>query len=426
MALVSIAAVGSVDDGKSTLLGRLLLDAGTVRADERDALAEAARRRGREQAALAFVTDGLAEERSQGVTVDLAYRTLEGLRGRLCVVDCPGHQRFAASTTAGVASADGVLVALDALRGLGDGARAHLGTLAVLGAAHVVVALTKMDSVNCSEERFAELSSEVRAWLGRLCPSFVEVLPTAAVDGDQVVRRSGRLGWFEGPTLLEALSAVEPVRPETAGRVVVQGTVLGSDGARWVLGRLFGGDLGVGTLLKAPVTGEQTVLEHLVVSGRSATVARHGAAVALGLADPLCVARGELLVDAAGEEPLVTSEVRVRLRWLGPAPLRAGWQGEARLAGAVHRVALQEVAFRLDLGSPAWVPATGADRGDLVEATLVFARPVVVDPYRANRDTGSVILADPVSLEVVGMGAIADHRGAEASVARRAISQVDR
>lgn len=406
MPVVTVAALGSVDDGKSTLLGRLLLDAGALRGDEREAVADAARRRGRELSQLAFYTDGLAEERAQGVTVDLAHRMVDRPSGRLHLVDCPGHARFAASTTAGVSSADASLVALDVLRGLGEGARAHLATAAVLGGPRIVVALTKMDAVGYSEARGLELSAAVRAWLARLDRSDVEVVPTAAVEGDLVVRRTDRLGWYEGPTVLHALDSTRPAVPRTDGRVVVQGTVAGPDGARWVLGRLSGGELGVGASVVVLPSGEETVVERLLVAGRPSSVARHGSAVALGLADPLCVERGELLVATDGDWPTVAREVQARLRWLAPGELRAPWRGEARLAGTTCRAAVDEVVRRLDLEGPSWVRADRAVQGDLVDVRVAFAQPVAIDTYAANRDTGSIVLADPTTLEVVAIGAL--------------------
>jgi len=406
MGVVTIAALGSVDDGKSTLLGRLLLDAGALSGDEREAVADAARRRGRERSELAFYTDGLTEERAQGVTVDLAHRMVERPSVRLHLVDCPGHARFAASTTAGVSSADGALVALDVTRGLGDGARAHLATAAVLGGPRVVVALTKMDAVGFSEDRGAQLSEQVRAWLGRLGRRDVEVVPTAAVEGDQVVWRSDRLRWYEGPTVLEALELTPPARPETGFRVVVQGTVAGPDGARWILGRLSGDKLGVGASVVVLPSGEETVVERLVVSGRPASVAHHGSAVALGLADPLCIARGEVIVGVDSDRPQVVREAEARLRWLAPGELRAPWRGEARLAGTTCRAVIDEVVRRLDVEGPAWVAASRAAEGDLVDVRVAFAQPVVVDEYARNRETGSLVLADPTTLEVVAIGAL--------------------
>ncbi len=398
--LLRVATAGSVDDGKSTLIGRLLYDAKAVLADQIDAVTDASRRRGYDEADLALLVDGLRAEREQGITIDVAYRYFATPRRSFVLADSPGHVQYTRNMVTAASTADVAVVLVDARTGLIEQSHRHATIAALLGVGHLVLAVNKMDLVGFAEDvfdgvlrDFAELAERrgVRSW---------SAVPVSALHGDNVVTASPRVPWYAGPPLLEMLETVRPTAGGSDGlgaRFPVQ-LVLRPRTAEHPDYRGYAGRVAVGVLRAGdPVT--------VLPSGRTSTVAGidtfdgpvaeavAGRSVVLRLADDLDVSRGDVLVGP-GRPPEVTREVTATACWLAEQPLVAGSRWRVRLATRDVRAIVAEVVDRLDVTTGRREPAESLALNDIGTVRLRAAEPFVVDAYGTSRGTGGLVLVD--------------------------------
>jgi sulfate adenylyltransferase subunit 1 len=410
--LVRVAAVGAVDDGKSTLLGRLLYDTGQLTTDQREAVAAASRRRGRGELDLSFVTDGLAAEREQGITIDVASRTVELGEVRLVIADCPGHLEYGANTATGASTADALILVVDATAGLRRPTRRHLVTATLFGARRVVLAVSKMDAVGWSEARFREVVAEVSGLADRLGVR-LDAVPVSGVDGDNVARVSTNSPWYEGGTLLELCRDLEAT-PD-APRLAIQRVSRLPDGDRLYAGQLFGGHLRRGEEVIVLPSGRRSSLVGLTGPDGPLAEVRGPAAVTVGLADDLDVGRGDVLVPIApregrGEEP--AAEVRVSrshvatVAWWGEVPLGVGTRCEVIQATRRTRGQVSRLVGRIDLETCSLVAADRLDAQDLGVVVLDTADPLIGDRPEVARATGTLVCVEPITERVLGGAAM--------------------
>jgi bifunctional enzyme CysN/CysC len=409
--LLRFTTAGSVDDGKSTLIGRMLYDAKQVFADQLAHVADASLRRGGEGVLdLALLTDGLRAEREQGITIDVAYRYFATPRRRFIIADCPGHQQYTRNMVTGASTADLAVVLLDARKGTVEQSKRHAFNSALLGIPHLVVAVNKMDLVDYSAARFAELVEEFSEFATKLEVADIAYVPISALHGDNVVERSGRLDWFDGPTLLGHLEEVEVAYDhpdDVPARFPVQWVIKPAVGDyRGYAGQLASGALRAGDEVVVLPGGQRTRIAAIDTYDGPLEEAVAPLSVTLRLEDELDVARGELIChpDAA---PTVGRELEADVCWMGEAPLRPGGRYAIKHTSRSATAIVDALRDRVDVHTLERDRAPAELRlNDIGRVSLRTSAPLAFDPYRANRRTGSFILIDEATNATVAAGMV--------------------
>ena len=320
--LLRIATAGSVDDGKSTLIGRLLWETDSLLEDQVLSLREASARRG-EDLQLALVMDGLRAEREQNITIDVAYRPFRTSRHRFILADSPGHVQYTRNMVTGASTADAVIVLVDAQRGLQIQSMRHLAICFLLRPPAIILAVNKMDLVGFSQSVFNELVSGLERFSRRFGGVKTTAIPISALVGDNVTSRSTNAPWYDGPSILELLDGLEPAAEEPVSTTLpVQNVLLGPDQARYYAGTVQGASIQVGQVLETP-SGHRSPIKQIVSMGDTVEKAARGVPVAVRLGDEIDIARGDWLIDASGAK-LRGRKVRAILFWLQEDPLRIG------------------------------------------------------------------------------------------------------
>ncbi|WP_310231694.1 adenylyl-sulfate kinase [Luteimonas terrae] len=406
--ILRVVACGSVDDGKSTLIGRLLLAAGNVPDDELAALADASATYGTRGSATdyALLLDGLAAEREQGITIDVAWRHLRTPRGRFLIADCPGHVEYTRNMATGASTADAMVLLVDAEKGLSPQTLRHTAIAALLGVRHVVLAINKMDRVAFARGPFEAIEADYRAHASVLGIDSVQAVPVAAADGDNVAVPSPHLAWHDGPTVLDAIEALQSMpRRARLDCLPVQMLLREVGGARWYAGTWCGDVLRVGARLQVAPDGTRAVVTAMRVAGDVADFAVDGDAVAVRFADEVDAARGAVL--ARGGSPVLHGDQFVAdVFWFGAAPLVAGRRYLCRTAGRVTAGRIGELKHRLDPVSLQLLADKQLGANDIGRVTLALDTPIVFAPYAESRLLGAFLLVDPVSHATLGAGMI--------------------
>ncbi len=391
--MLKVATAGSVDDGKSTLIGRLLHDSKSLMADEMGTAADLAR-----------LTDGLRAEREQGITIDVAYRHFATPRRRFVLHDCPGHAQYTRNMATGASTADLALVLVDARRGMTEQSRRHLAIAALLGVPGVTVLVNKMDLVGFAEDRFDAVVREVIDWCSRLGLHGVGFIPVSALHGDNVVDRSAAMTWYAGESLLEHLESAPTGNGLADGpaRLPVQ-YVIRADAARWYAGRLAAGTLRVGDDVVVLPSGTRSRIAAFEDGADTAAAPR---SVAVALEDELDVGRGDLLARPA-EAPEPVRELTATVCWLGDTPARPGARYVIKHTTRSVTARLEAIEHRLDVTTLAHEPADELELNAIGRVRLRLAAPLMPDPYERVRATGAFIVVDEATNDTVGAGMVA-------------------
>jgi sulfate adenylyltransferase subunit 1 len=407
-----LTTAGSVDDGKSTLIGRLLLDAKGLLEDQLAAVATASARRGGPALDLSLFTDGLTIEREQGITVDVAYRYFATPTRRFIIADTPGHEQYTRNMVTGASTADLSVILVDATRGILPQTRRHAAIASLLAIPQVVVAVNKMDQVGWDRAVFEGIAADFAEIARSLGIRGARIIPLSALEGDMVVRRGDRLGWYAGPTLLAVLEEARVERAADALRFPVQLVSRSRFGSRaehrGYLGRVASGTISVGdTVLAWPQRLEARVAEIITLEGTIES-AGPGRSVTVVLDRQIDVARGEVLTHAA-DRPFVARRFGARIAWMDREPLAAGARYVLKHTTRTVRASVEKLDSRLDLAT--LEPDTSADSlgfNDLGAVRIAVAPALVVDPYAVNRATGSFILVDEATNHTVAGGMISE------------------
>jgi sulfate adenylyltransferase subunit 1 len=401
---------GSVDDGKSTLIGRLLLDAKGLLEDQLAAVARTTSRRGGAGLDLSLFTDGLTIEREQGITVDVAYRYFATPRRRFIIADTPGHEQYTRNMVTGASTADLTVILIDAARGVQPQTRRHAAVAALLAIPRIVFAVNKMDQVGFDRAVFETIAADVAEISHSLALPHVSVIPVSALEGDMVVERGEHLGWYEGPTLLDVLEAAPAGQPASQLRFPVQLVSRARFGDRLehrgYLGRIESGTLRTGdTVVSWPGGHEARVTDIVTVDGTLA-VAGAGRSVTVVLDRQVDIARGDILTHAH-DAPQVLRRFGARLVWLDREPLVIGARYWLKHGTQTIRATVESLQSRLDLAT--LQPDAGATSlafNDIGTVRIAGGRAIAADPYPVNRATGSFILIDETSNHTVAAGMI--------------------
>jgi bifunctional enzyme CysN/CysC len=410
--LLRFTTAGSVDDGKSTLIGRMLYDAKQVFADQLSHVEDASRRRGGDGTLdLALLTDGLRAEREQGITIDVAYRYFATPKRRFIIADCPGHQQYTRNMVTGASTADLAIILLDARKGTVEQSKRHAFISALLGIPHLVVAVNKMDLVDYSAERFAELVEEFAGFAAKLDVADIAYIPISALNGDNVVDRSERLDWHDGPTLLDYLEQVEVSYDhphDVPARFPVQWVVKPAVGDyRGYAGQLASGALRPGDEVVVLPGGRRTRIAAIDTFEGELDEAVAPLSITLRLEDDLDVARGELICHPEAAAT-VTRELEADLCWMDETPLQAGGRYAIKHTTRSAAVRVVSVEHRIDVHTlERETGPTELRLNDIGRVTLRTSAPLAVDPYGRNRRTGSFILIDEATNATVAAGMLA-------------------
>ena len=410
--LLRMSTAGSVDDGKSTLIGRLLLDTGSLPTDHLAAV------EGPEGPDLAALSDGLRAEREQGITIDVAYRFFSTAKRNYVLADTPGHERYTRNMVTGTSNAHLAMLLVDVRSGVLDQTRRHARIATMLGVPHLVAAVNKMDLVEFDRRRFSAVRAELQEVADRLGVRML-VVPVAAKQGDNVARRSAATPWYDGPTLLEHLDSVEVLPPDFGVgrlRLPVQWVSRPVAGRRRsYTGRLAAGTLRAGDEVVVLPSGARTRVSALDALDPEREVAVPPLSVAVELADELDVGRGDVLV-APGAEPVVTRELRAQLCWMHAEPLVPGRRLLLKHTTRTVRAEVTALHDRMDPRTLAELPSPEAlQLNDIGAVTLRTSVDLVVEPYTRNRDMGAFVLVDEHSHDTVAAGVVreaADRRTA--------------
>ena len=405
--LLRLATAGSVDDGKSTLIGRMLLDAKLLFDDTLDAM----HRNGHDGAPdLAALTDGLRAEREQGITIDVAYRYFTTPRRSFIIADTPGHQRYTRNMVTGASTAHLAVILIDARNGIVEQSRRHATLSSLLGIRHLVAAVNKMDLVDWSEERFLEIEGEFAALAEQLGVEDARAFPISALNGDNVVHRSEG-GWYDGPPLLEHLEEIDVAahRGEGPLRLPVQWVIRPEESARRerrYAGTVAGGTVRPGDEVVAMPSGSRTTVLAVETLDGPLESAIPPDSVTVQLEHDLDVGRGEIICGA-DDLPLAGRYLEATVCWMSESPLRAGEHLSLKHTTRTVRAAVESIDALFDVTTQKdETPPDQIGLNDIARLTLRTSAPVVADPYDENRTTGAFILIDEDSNDTVGAGMV--------------------
>ena len=393
--LLRLMTCGSVDDGKSTLIGRLLVDCGAVPADRLAGLTD-----------LALVADGLEAEREQGITIDVAHLYFEHAGRRFILADAPGHEQYTRNMATAASRADLAIVLVDATKGVLPQTRRHLAIARLLGIRSFVLAVNKMDLTGFDRARFVAIAADFAEALDKAGGGEVAAIPKSALNGDNVTARSAATPWYEGPALLDHLGAVAPgaAAPFAAFRMPVQ-HVVRAEGQRFYAGTIAGGNVRPGDEVVVAPSGRRLAVARIATRDGDLGEAGIGRSVALTLAGDVDCSRGDMIADPA-DPPGTGDQFEATLIWMDEAPLMPGRQYLLKIGTQTVPATVHAPKYRLDVETLAHLAAKTLALNDIGVANLWTARPILFEPYEKSRDLGGFILIDRITNATVAAGLI--------------------
>ncbi len=408
--LLRLITCGSVDDGKSTLIGRLLHDSKLIYEDQLASITRDSQRFNTtdQEVDLALLVDGLQAEREQGITIDVAYRYFSTDRRKFIIADCPGHEQYTRNMVTGASTCNLAVILIDARYGLQIQTRRHSYLVDQLGIRHVVVAVNKMDLVDYSEAVYKTIQSDYLKFADRLSIPDVQFVPISALKGDQVVTQGVGMPWYTGPTLMQILEQVELTHdiPLDELRLPVQLVIRPNLDFRGFAGTLAAGSLRVGDMLQVLPNRQQAKVQQLLVAGVDAEVAQAGQSVAVTLDREIDVSRGDMLVQAQDSAAWIAQNLEVQVVWMQDTPLRPGQeylikQGERIIPGQVDCI-----LYRININTLEHELTDQLQLNEVGLCRLHLHQPVVADAYRRCRGTGSLIFIDRSTYATAGAAMI--------------------
>jgi sulfate adenylyltransferase large subunit len=413
--LLRFATAGSVDDGKSTLIGRLLHDSKSLLDDQLEHVVETSARRGDGYLNLALLTDGLRAEREQGITIDVAYRYFQTTRRKFIIADTPGHEQYTRNMVTGASTADLSVVLVDARKGVSEQTRRHAYITSLLRIPHLVVCVNKMDLVEYDEAVFDAVVEELTDWTARLDIPDITFIPISALHGDNVVDRSEKMSWYGGPPLLYYLEhlVIAPDRNLADVRFPIQWVIRPMTDEhhdyRGYAGQVAGGVLRPGSEVVVLPGGQRTRIAAIDTYDGEIDAAFPTMSVTLRFTDELDISRGDMIVEA-DDQPVTARELDAMICWMSDQPLRPGARYAIKHTTRTVRAIVGELEHRVDINRLSHEPAEQLGLNEIGRVRLRCSAPLMVDRYRRNRTTGSFILIDEVSNDTVGAGMIVGAR----------------
>ncbi len=423
--LLRFLTCGSVDDGKSTLIGRLLYDSKLLFDDQLASLEQDSRKHGSAGDAIDFalLLDGLAAEREQGITIDVAYRFFTTTRRKFVVADTPGHVQYTRNMATGASNADLAVILVDARKGILPQTRRHSFIASLLGIRHVVLAVNKIDLVGYAQDVFDRIVADYHAFAGELSFESLQPIPISARHGDMVTRRSEALAWYHGPTLLDHLETIEvdPPADSRPFRFPVQWVNRPDLDFRGFSGTVAGGKVAVGDTIVAHPSGRSSRIRRISTYDGDRSHASRGEAVTLLLDDEIDISRGDLL-SSADQRPEVADQFAAHLIWMHEEALLPGRPLLLKCGSKTVLASITEIKHRIDTDSFQKLAAKQLQLNEIAVVNVSTREPLAFDPYAANRSTGSFILIDRITNQTVGAGMIDFALRRATNISRQAVA----
>ncbi len=413
--LLRIATAGSVDDGKSTLIGRLLHDTKSIFEDQMEHVVQTSERRGDGYVNLALLTDGLRAEREQGITIDVAYRYFATPRRKFIVADTPGHEQYTRNMVTGASTADLSIVLVDARKGVSEQTRRHAYIASLLRIPHLVVCVNKMDLVNYAEDAFYSILEEMTDWMARLQVPDITFIPISALNGDNVVTRSDNMQWYGAAPLLYHLEhvVIAPDRNLQDIRFPVQWVIRPMSDEhhdyRGYAGQVAGGVLSPGSEVVVLPNGRRTTIAGIDSFGGGLDAAFPTMSVALRLTDEIDISRGDMIVSV-DDQPAASRELDAMLCWMSEQPLAPRGKYTIKHTTRSARAIIEQIEHRIDINTLEHEPAQQLGLNEIGRVQLRCSAALMLDPYARNRETGSFILIDESTNDTVAAGMVLNAR----------------
>jgi len=412
MELLRFTSAGSVDDGKSTLIGRLLYDTKSIFEDQYEAIQSLSEKRGEETVNLALLTDGLKAEREQGITIDVAYRYFATPKRKFIIADTPGHIQYTRNMVTGASTANVALILVDARKGIIEQTKRHAFIASLLRIPHITLCINKMDLVDYDEKIFNKIQQDFEDFSAKLEVIDVRYIPISALHGDNVVNRSKNMTWYEGPTLLYLLETIHIASDENRidARFPVQHVVRPMTDEfhdyRGYAGRVAGGIFRVGDEVAVLPSGFTTRIKAIDTMDGSLQEAYAPMSVTLRLEDEIDISRGDMIARVSNQ-PEVSQDIELMICWMNVKPLQLNGRYILRHTTRQTRAIVKEIRYKMDINT---LHRLEDDReikmNDIGRITVRTMHPLLFDSYRKNRQTGSLILVDEATNETLGAGMI--------------------
>ncbi len=412
MDLLRFTTAGSVDDGKSTLIGRLMYDSKSIFEDQIEAIEASSERRGDEQVNLALLTDGLKAEREQGITIDVAYRYFATPKRKFIIADTPGHIEYTRNMVTGASTANLAIILIDARNGVIEQTCRHSFIANMLGIKHIVVCVNKMDLVDFSEEQFEKIKAQYEEFSSKLSVPDIRFIPISALKGDNVVTRSESTDWYKGQTLMETLETIEinSDRNFEDARFPVQRVIRPQSDEfhdfRGFAGKVEGGVFRVGDDIVSLPAGTTSKIKAMYVGKDEVQEAFPPISITMTLEDEIDASRGGLIAKV-DNQPTVSKELEVMLCWMNDKPLTPRGKYIVRHTANETRGMVMAVDYKVDINTLDQIEDGSAiGKNDICKAKIKVSQPLMIDSYSRNRGTGSIILVDEGTNETVGAGMV--------------------
>jgi sulfate adenylyltransferase subunit 1 len=427
---------GSVDDGKSTLIGRMLYDSKMVFEDQLAAAANESKKYGTtgEKVDMALLVDGLQSEREQGITIDVAYRFFATEKRKFIIADTPGHEQYTRNMVTGASTADVAVILIDARKGILTQTRRHSFIVSLLGIKHVIVAINKMDLVDFSQKVFDEISQAYEELAQELKIEHCYFIPISALQGDNVVEKSVSTPWYKGKALLELLDTMDIQKNnEGAFRFPVQYVNRPNLNFRGYCGTIVSGRLYVGDTVTVLPSGKSTRIKTIIDAGDiqeakpyiSKQEAYKGMAVTLTTEDEIDISRGDMLVHS-DDVPSVSNSLKVMLVWMGEKPMESHRTYDIKRAATVLSGSFEKINYKIDVNTYERIQVEELELNDIASCRMSLSRPIAADAYKTNRETGSFIVIDRITNNTVGAGMIIGLSRRDIGDEQRAYTQAER
>ena len=410
---------GSVDDGKSTLIGRMLYDAKMVLDDQLASVKSESKKYGTtgEKIDMALLVDGLQSEREQGITIDVAYRFFATQKRKFIIADTPGHEQYTRNMVTGASTADVAVILIDARKGILTQTRRHSFIVSLLGIEHIIVAINKMDLVDFSEETFKKIEEDYSKVADELKMKHLYFIPLSALHGDNVVDRSENMPWYRGETLLDLLDTMQIAKEQTEEnfRFPVQYVNRPNLDFRGFCGSVASGVVSVGDAITVLPSGKTTTVKSIINAGditevnRDVTTQKASAPMAITITteDEVDISRGDMIVHTKSM-PRVSNSLKVMLVWMDEQPMEVGKRYDIKRATSVISGAFEHINYKVDVNSYERVEVKRLELNDIASCKMLLGRPIAADSYKENRLTGSFIVIDKITNKSVGAGMIVD------------------
>jgi sulfate adenylyltransferase subunit 1 len=412
MDLLRFTTAGSVDDGKSTLIGRLLYDSKSIFEDQLEAVERSSKNRGLEHVDLSLITDGLKDEREQGITIDVAYRYFSTPKRKFIIADTPGHVQYTRNMVTGASTANLALILVDARQGVVEQTCRHSYIASLLKIPHIMICVNKMDLVGYSEEVFDKIVREFSAFAGKLEVSDIRFIPISALNGDNVVNRSENMPWYKGGTLLNTLETIHIASDynHIDARFAVQTVIRPHSNEyhdyRGYAGRVSGGIFKKGDQVMVLPSGYTSRIASVELNGEELEEAFAPMSIVMTLEDDIDISRGDMIVRP-GNQPRVEQDLDIMMCWLNNKPMTPGGKYAIKHTTNESRAMVKEVVYKVNINT---LQREESDKdirmNDIARVRLRTTKPLMMDSYRKNRITGSVILIDEGTNETVAAGMI--------------------